>query len=103
MKLSKKIKLCGCLLMAVVITALITCAGVSKEPITDTSGNIATWKKDHPSISNDKRYTRLFESQSFTEQFIVADGPDAGHVITQTNLPGWYVLSQQSSALPINP
>lgn len=44
-----------------------------------------------------------FESQSFTEQFTVADGPDAGRVITQTNLPGWYVLSQQSSALPINP
>ena len=41
-----------------------------------------------------------YESQPFTESFLVESGANVGQVKSQTNAPGWYVDTQHSSILP---
>ena len=48
------------------------------------------------------RFTFIYkyESQPFTESFLVESGANVGQVKSQTNAPGWYVDTQHSSILP---
>jgi hypothetical protein len=48
------------------------------------------------------RFTFIYqyESQPFTETFIVGSGSSIGQIKTQTNSPGWYIWAQHSSTLP---
>lgn len=51
------------------------------------------------------RFTFIYkyESQTFDESVLIESGPMTGQTVTQTNLPGWYIYTQQSSILPPNP
>lgn len=44
-----------------------------------------------------------YESQTFNESAVIESGPMTGQTVSQTNLPGWYIDTQQSSILPPNP
>ena len=44
-----------------------------------------------------------YESQTFTESAVIESGPMMGQTVSQINLPGWYIDTQQSSILPPNP
>lgn len=48
------------------------------------------------------RFTFIYkyESQPFSESVVVSGGPQVGTIITQINPPGWYIWTQNSSALP---
>lgn len=48
------------------------------------------------------RFSFLFEyiATSTSEEVIVESGPETGTELMQINPPGWYVLSQHSSAVP---
>lgn len=43
-----------------------------------------------------------YESQPFTESFTVESGASVGQIKAQTNAPGWYILGQHSSILPVD-
>ena len=51
------------------------------------------------------RFTFIYkyESQTFNESVVIESGPMAGQTVSQTNLPGWYIDTQQSSILPPKP
>lgn len=50
------------------------------------------------------RFTFIYEyiDRRFQESFVAESGASNGQTFIQTNQPGWYVLLQQSSALPIS-